>query len=98
MDSLVPLTKDAIADPEELAEKVKVTRNYLTHWNKDLEDEAARGSELAALTLVLRSVMEALLLVEVGFDRDEAGELLERNEDYKQNLMNSVRALNDLAA
>jgi ApeA N-terminal domain 1 len=59
--------KDALGDPETLAERVRVTRNYLTHWSQGLEAKAARGTELFALTRALRAILESLLLLQLGF-------------------------------
>jgi hypothetical protein len=50
---------------------------------------------LVALTYALRVIIEALLLMEVAFNRDEAGELLEVNEGYKRELTFSIGTLKE---
>jgi hypothetical protein len=76
----------AIGDEEAFAKKVHRTRNYLTHWDPDLERDAARGEELIRLKMALKVVLEALLLNELGFDKSQVALLIERNEHYKRNV------------
>lgn len=77
VDSLPPGIGAAIRDRNAVAEKVRVTRNYLTHWNPELKEDAAADGELLGLVMVLRSVLEALLLLELGFSVSEVEKLAE---------------------
>lgn len=76
----------AMGDEPAFAKRVHRTRNYLTHWDPDLERDAARGEELTRLTMALKVIVEALLLLELGFSKEEVAALVERNEDYKRNV------------
>lgn len=81
----------AFGDPEAFAKKVHVTRNFLTHWNPDLEAEAATGTALMRLTMALKVILEPLLLLELGFEPNQVAALIERNERYKANVSFAIR-------
>lgn len=84
--SLPDVVQAEIPDIRRVAERVRVTRNYLTHWDPKLKEKAAQGSELVALAYGLRCVVEARLMIEIGYGRDEAGRLLADNPDYMADL------------
>jgi hypothetical protein len=48
--------------------KVVDTRNYLTHYTKELEQKAALGNNLLKLTFRVQGFIELLILIEMGFD------------------------------
>ena len=50
-----------------LARKISVTRNYLTHYNPDLESEAAKGADLHVLCLKMELLFELHFLKLTGF-------------------------------
>jgi len=83
--------KAALGDEEAFGKKVHLTRNYLTHYNPDLADKAAKGVALQRLAMALKVVLEPLLLLELGFDRDEVAGLIDRNEPYKMNVSFAIR-------
>jgi len=58
--------------------KVVDTRNYLTHYDEGKKEAAAVGRELYELTERLKSVLEACLLREVGFEGERLKEVLSR--------------------
>ena len=62
------------------------TRNYLTHWTPELENRAAKGEALVRLMFALRLVLEALLLLEVGFTHDEIERLHNDNFAIRRDL------------
>lgn len=62
--------------------KVVDTRNYLTHYDESKKDEAAVGRKLYELTEKLKSVLEACLLREVGFEGDSLKEILLRTRRF----------------
>jgi alanyl-tRNA synthetase len=57
-----------IKDKNRLIGIVVDTRNYLTHFNKELEDRSAKGKELIGIVNNLKLIMEICLLYEIGFD------------------------------
>ncbi|MBA3736658.1 MAG: hypothetical protein H0W90_15955 [Actinobacteria bacterium] len=81
-----PSLDAAIADCEALAALVGWTRNYFTHWNPKLERKAAKDDDLVRLTEALRLILEALLLLEVGFAPDEIGALVASNPAVKRDI------------
>lgn len=58
------------------------TRNYLVHYVKNLEDNAASGNNLIRLTQKLKVLLEICLLAEIGFTPNEIRKLLIRNRKY----------------
>jgi hypothetical protein len=63
--------------------KVVDTRNYLTHYDEGKKEAAAVGRELYELTERLKSVLEACLLREVGFEGDHLKEVLSRRRRFR---------------
>jgi hypothetical protein len=55
--------------------KVKDTRNYYTHYDPSLEKKAAKGGYLKGLLSTLGSLLEGLLLHELGFELEEVKEM-----------------------
>ncbi len=51
--------------------KIVDTRNYLTHYDKELREQSASGEALYHLTQKLKMVMEICLLSELGFSSSE---------------------------
>jgi hypothetical protein len=93
LQALPPELQALIPDLERTAQKVKTTRNYMTHWNPSLRADAATSlGELDGLARALRCVLEALLLLELGFRADETDELLKRNVNYRRELMKGLEA------
>lgn len=58
--------------------KVWATRNYLTHHDKELENQAARDGDLYQLIRKLKALLEICLLNEIGFADDHVQALLQR--------------------
>lgn len=71
VETLPPTLSGKIGDIDSFTQRVSWTRNYLTHWTPELEKKAAKGEDLVRLLFALRLVLEALLLLEIGFTRDE---------------------------
>jgi len=85
--------KSRLDDIEHFTEKVRVTRNYLTHWSEHLRQRAASGATLIALTTLLRCILEALILLELGFDSAEVDALLARNHTFQRDLVFGLESL-----
>lgn len=87
--------QDLLPEPERFARKVKITRHYHAHWSADPRAEAATTlGELDGLAKAFRCVLEALLLLELGFTVEEADGLLERNLNYRRELSRGLEAAN----
>ena len=54
----------------------KDTRNWLTHYDPDMEKKAASGSELLLLTESVTALLEACILRDLGLNEDERMERL----------------------
>lgn len=58
--------------------KICDTRNYLTHFDKRLEKKAASGIELVEICSKLKIIIEFNFLLEIGFNKNIANELIIR--------------------
>lgn len=58
---------------------IRDTRNYYTHWSPRLQQRAATGERLYALTRCSKGLLEVTLLMALGFSKTKAVELVERN-------------------
>jgi hypothetical protein len=71
-----------IPDRDEFIGLTLDTRNYLTHYGKDLEEKAAKGAELFFLTTRLELVIEIIFLSEIGFVDEDIKNVLDRHWLY----------------
>lgn len=62
------------------------TRNYLTHYNTDLEDGAAEGRELWALCQKMEVIFQLHFLKVVGFSTEEIDHVVENCHPLKQKI------------
>jgi hypothetical protein len=84
VETLPPALRSLITDLEGFSRLVGYTRNYYTHWDPRLQQKAAQGEELIQLTFALKLVVEALLLLELGFSCDEVEIIVTRNPRFDQ--------------
>lgn len=62
----------------------KDSRNYYTHYNPKLEKKAAKGADLALLTMQLQAIIEMSLLRELGFTIGSIDKIFTRMNRYLQ--------------
>jgi len=75
----------SIPSKDMFVKKVKDTRNYLTHYNRDLRSKAISGKELEYFTVLLQVLLEYWLLRELGFSEHQAAEQLKsRGPQYSK--------------
>ena len=72
---------------ESFANKVVMTRNYLTHYDKSLKSEAADDQELFDLTRKLKSLLQLHFLQLIGIDKQTIMEITRRNPSYHHRMM-----------
>lgn len=72
-----------IENKKDFIEKVVNTRNYFTHYGKELKEYATSGKDLYHLTQKLRMCLETCLLAEIGFTSEEIKALISRNIRYQ---------------
>lgn len=65
-------------DKKSFINKVVNTRNYLTHYDQGLKNQAAGDEELVHIIQKLKLLMEICLLSELGFSLDEIKSLLSK--------------------
>lgn len=67
---------------KDFVERVVVTRNYLTHYDKNLKDRAASREELQKLMLKLELLIKLVLLLELGFEQQQIETMIKRTNAY----------------
>ena len=60
------------------------TRNYLTHYSEELENDAVKGSELWGLCQKMEAVFQLHLLQQLGFEESDIQRILSNNYKLKQ--------------
>jgi hypothetical protein len=86
LDGLIPDRKATI-------NAIYDNRNYLTHYDVTLKGKAAGGSRLAFLVEVLKLLLQASLLRELGFPDARVQEFISRSRTVRM-----IRHLNELIA
>jgi len=69
-----PVTSQA-GDHERFIAKVKDTRNYYTHYDPSLEGKAQRGGYLKGLSMTLGTLLEGVILHELGFPCEQVHDI-----------------------
>lgn len=80
------LVKFLIPDPERFVVSVADTRNYLTHFNRNLRKRAAHGTAMYRITEQLRFVIELVLLTELGISEEKKAKIVRRHQRYLKNM------------
>ncbi|WP_162617983.1 HEPN domain-containing protein [Salinicola halophilus] len=60
------------------------TRNYLTHYSEELENESLKGPELWVLCQKMEAVFQLHLLQQLGFEKSDIERILSNNHRLKQ--------------
>jgi hypothetical protein len=87
-----PASNLLVQDARGFAHVISATRNYFTHYDKELRSEAATGEDLYWLTRKLQYLVMICLLREIGLEAERAAELLKRNESFLFTTRQKVRA------
>lgn len=74
-----------------LAHKIVTSRNYYTHYDKSLENEAQKGISLLNLTYTMEAICKLLYMKQIGFTIDEIEGRL--SYAFKQSLYAEQRKL-----
>lgn len=73
-------------DRKKLLRKIVDTRNYLTHYNESLQDEAAKGRDLWVLCMKMEVIFNLHFLKVIGFTDEEINGVVENFYPLKQKL------------
>ncbi len=87
------LLDELVSDSKATINAIYNNRNYLTHYDKNLADRTARGDRLLYLVEVLKLLLQACLLRELGFTEVKIKEFLSRSRTVRM-----IRHLSDRAA
>lgn len=71
-----------VGPTEDFIEKVKVARNYYTHYPTNLAAKAARGEDLYYLAQALAVVVQFWLLHDLGFSEHRASQIIHKSARY----------------
>lgn len=66
-----------------LIKSIKDTRNYLTHYDSDLESKAAKGKVLEFLCLKMNALFRLQFLKLIGFDEQEINAIVDKCSYFK---------------
>ena len=69
----------------ELIDSIKDTRNYLTHYDSDLESKAAKGQDLHILCLKIEALFQLHFLKLIGFNDQEINDIAHEYSNIKRN-------------
>jgi hypothetical protein len=71
--------QDLIKDKDQFIRDTKISRNYYTHLDPELEKKALKRGELFRLTEMLKLVLYILILIETGFSKSSIEKALKSN-------------------
>ena len=79
-------TQAGVTVPDEMAfvEDVANTRNYLTHYDKRLEEQAVKDRALFLLTEEMRCLLEVCFLTEIGMEKALIQRIARGNARFQQ--------------
>ncbi len=82
-DDLSGVVGILIKDVGSFIDDVESTRNFLTHYDKSLEEKKRDGKELYMLTEQMKFLLEMCFLLEMGMPMDKVKQLATRNQRYQ---------------
>jgi hypothetical protein len=82
-DDLKDVIGVLIKDVNTFIENIESTRNFLTHYDKSLEDKKKDGHELYILTEQMKFLLEMCFLSEIGMTEGKIKQLVTRNHKYQ---------------
>lgn len=72
-----------IAEPQKFINDIVNTRNYLTHYDKKLEEKALKDEKLFQLVEQIKVLIQILLFSELGFSSDFIKDILSSRQQYQ---------------
>lgn len=81
-DLASPAVDMLIPDRDQFVGRMTATRNFLTHYNPDLEEKAATGEDLYWLVQQAQALLEIHLLLALGLSMERVASVVRRNQRY----------------
>ena len=84
-----PIIKKLFTNRDEIdsfINKVVNTRNYFTHYDENLRNQAAQEDLLREITDKLKIILDMCFLIDLEFNSEDIEILMRRNESYKNEL------------
>jgi ApeA N-terminal domain 1 len=75
-----PIVLKFIKEPDVYVNRIVATRNYLTHYDKEPEQQVLHGEDLYWATRKLRALLETCLMLEIGLPVETITKLVTRNQ------------------
>jgi len=69
-----------------IIQKIVDTRNYLTHYDEDIEPEAAKGRDLWVLCLKMEAIFQLHFLKVIGFTEEEVSNVVQNGRPLRRKL------------
>lgn len=91
MTEEIEYTNKFIDDKKSFIDKVVNTRHYLTHCDPRLKEKAVEGEELFYITQKLKILIEACLLKEIGFKKEEINSMFSESGKYQRMFISRQR-------
>jgi hypothetical protein len=66
-----------VVDKEQFTDDIKFSRNYYTHYSRDIENKALKGSDLFYLTQKMKIILVCAFLLNAGFDKNTLNQMLD---------------------
>ncbi len=82
-DTLDDVIEILIKNKVDFISDVENTRNFLTHYDRNLEDKCKTGNDLYILTQKVKFILEMCFLLEMGMSTDKIKKLAKRNQRYQ---------------
>lgn len=98
LESTGALLSELIPDTDAFVKAVKRSRNSYTHVSQESDDRyVLRGGQLFWLAAQVDWMIKLRLLIDLGFEEQQIGELLKRNERFQWAVKLARRELADVA-
>lgn len=73
-----------LGSPPKFISQMVDTRNYLTHYTKELEARADKDDKLYFLTMKLKFILQFLFLINAGFVEERAKEIIVKSQEFRR--------------
>lgn len=73
-----------ICDKKEFVNDLVDTRNFLVHYDRDLEKRVKKNEELLDIVLKMKFILQICFLIELGMPMNKMRDLISRNKGYQQ--------------
>jgi len=91
LDECGKIVPQLLGNREYFIDKTVESRNYYTHYDKDLYERAARGQELVKIARKLKVLLEVCLITQTGLDEKKSGDLFSKIRGVREDAFGSIQ-------